>query len=1011
MKHQKVMHRISERTQTIRLEVVDVDESPRFLNSPKPFVAVVPYEKPLGYKIYQFVARDEHGEGNNEIEYRLINSERKLYYSYTNVNTFYLAPGAFAVDPKSGIVRTAQRQYIPGSTYKIYVQARDSTPSDKSVIQQSEVAVLEIYAGDRAPQFMQPRYHRRIREDSDVGNSLLLVETHSFKPIDDRRQKGPKEYYLYIDQTEEESPFFEIDKNSGLVTLKRALDYDDPALPKVFNLRGLLFLYLSYFIVVISAVVKEDNRENSVPVDFEIEDVNDNAPSFIQPLYTTTTKENIAIGVPILQVRATDKDSFENGEIIYTVDHPDFFVNSKGEISAKRRLNADQNRERFFIYKFNVTAEDKGSPKKKGTAGVHVRTENTNDEPPVFVPSREYETSIAEDAQGGTPVIQIQAIDPDRDQVSYGFLDESGYETTITEFFEIDKDTGLIRLREHVNALNLIKFGSPYNLTVVAKDDGSCCDELNPLQHTQTATVRIGISDVNNNKPEFPDCNTYSQKAKIEEGQYQHGEKAPVIITVKAIDEDSSANGEIVYSLYYGRSESRKPFVIDPITGELRPSPHFIFDRETKAFEEVTVKATDKGERPLIGFCQFSVQILDVNDNAPEFDRTIYETSISRNTRPGASVLTVIADDRDSSQNAKLTYKLEADETIGLDHLFDKEFFKLENENSGEITLAKKIPLNKKKFSFVVIANDNGKPESKESLVPVTVNIHAQAKNAPIWQSSPGCRQSITVEEDIPVYTELFKCHATSADSRSQISYKMNNGVKLGTNYKQKFREFQIKENGGDWVVIRNMEPLDYEEISNYTLTVIATDVRSQVSTSRQFTIIVKDKNDNVPRFTVDRFTGTIDEELLPVEYMEKFNGKPITTVKAEDVDAVGPQSEIRYAIVQDPSSSSWKYFRIDEITGGIFPLDKFDREEQDSFIFDVEAMDSMPSSLPGATGNNKDIVKVQIFIGDVNDNPPYFTEKKYEGRVKENAEIYTDVLTVKAQDLDRRKFSRQLER
>ncbi|KAE9548545.1 hypothetical protein FO519_008238, partial [Halicephalobus sp. NKZ332] len=794
-----------------------------------------------------------------------------------------------------------------------------------------------------------------------------------------------------IDLAPIESDFLKIHEN-GSVELIRELNFESE------NEIGVSVSISGPF----NTVVKEDNREHSVPVDFEIEDVNDNPPTFIQPLYTTTTKENIPIGVPILQVRAVDKDSFENGEVSYSVDHPDFFVNSKGEISAKRRLNADQNRERFFIYRFNVTAEDKGSPKKKSSTTVHIRTENTNDEPPVFVPSREYFANVAEDAQGGTPVLQIQAIDPDRDQVVYGFLDESGYETTMTELFEIDKDTGLIRLREHVDAMQLVKFGSPYNLTVVAKDDGSCCDELNPLQHTQTASVKIGIEDVNNNKPEFPDCATYSLKAKIEEGQYQHGEKAPVIITVKATDEDASSNGEIVYSLYYARSESRKPFVIDPISGDLRPSPHFIFDREQKAFEEVTVKATDKGERPLIGFCQFSVQVLDVNDNPPEFDRPIYETSISRSTQPGASVLTVVADDRDSAQNAKITFKLEADETTGLDHIFDKEFFKLVNENSGEITLAKKIPLNKKKFNFVVIANDNGKPEARESLAQVVVNVHLQAKNAPIWQSSPSCRQSITVEEDIPVYSELFKCHATSVDSKSQISYKMTNGVKLGTNYKQKFREFQIKENGADWVVIRNMESLDFEEISNYTLTVAATDVRSQVSTNKQFTVIMKDKNDNVPRFTVDRFTGTIDEELLPVEYMEKLNGKPITTVKAEDADSVGPQSEIRYAIVQDSSSSAWKYFRIDEITGGIFPLDKFDREEQDSFIFDVEAMDSMPSSLPGATGTNKDIVKVQIFIADINDNPPYFTEKKYEGRVKENAEIYTDVLTVKAQDLDR---------
>lgn len=104
----------------------------------------------------------------------------------------------------------------------------------------------------------------------------------------------------------------------------------------------------------------------------------------------------------------------------------------------------------------------------------------------------------------------------------------------------------------------------------------------------------------------------------------------PVILQVKAIDEDSSENGQITYTIYYPRSESRKPFIIDAESGELRPAPHFIFDREIRPFEDVTVKATDKGERPLIGFCQFTVQILDVNDNAPQFSRNVYETSIPR---------------------------------------------------------------------------------------------------------------------------------------------------------------------------------------------------------------------------------------------------------------------------------------------------------------------------------------------------------------------------------------------
>ncbi|VDM28799.1 unnamed protein product [Toxocara canis] len=144
---------------------------------------------------------------------------------------------------------------------------------------------------------------------------------------------------------------------------------------------------------------------------------------------------------------------------------------------------------------------------------------------------------------------------------------------------------------------------------------------------------RLRIADVNNNKPEFRDCETYSHIAKIEEGDYKVN--APVILKVVATDEDSPPNGDIVYSLYYSQSESRKPFVINPETGELRPSPFVRFDREQRAYEEVTVKATDRGERPLIGFCQFTVQVVDVNDNAPQFDRASYETSISRNVAVG----------------------------------------------------------------------------------------------------------------------------------------------------------------------------------------------------------------------------------------------------------------------------------------------------------------------------------------------------------------------------------------
>uniref|UniRef100_A0A915Q7Z5 Cadherin domain-containing protein n=1 Tax=Setaria digitata TaxID=48799 RepID=A0A915Q7Z5_9BILA len=988
----------------IRIEVLDVDEPPAFQNGPKPYQAVVAYDQSVGMHVYKFVARDETGDGDDNVEYRLINTEPR---------------GTFTVDPVSGVVQTALKHYKPGETYRVFVQARDRTPTDTEVPQNSEVAVLEIYAGDRAPQFVQQQYTVHVPEDTEVGSSIVGIKAKCFKPIDKRRSKGELRYEMYLDTTSvkrELSPYFTIDAERGVVRLIRTLDYDGDTQPKHHQL---------------TAIAREDGRESEVPLDIYVEDVNDNVPTFTQPIYTATTKEDVPPGQIILTVQADDKDHGENARIKYTLTDNNFIINDRGEISARTRLDADQNRERFFIYRFNVTATDCGEPSLSSNAVVHIRTENSNDEAPVFIPNGTYHAFVAEDAQGGTPIIQIQAIDPDRDQVFYTFLLSNGDETSATELFEIDRDTGLIKLGTNVKPEELIHEESPYNLTVVARDDGSCCGQSVSEIHMQTAAVTVDIADVNNNKPEFRNCDTYSSIAKIEEGDYKIN--APVILKVVATDEDSPPNGEIVYSLYYSQSESRKPFIINPETGELRPSPFVRFDREQRAQEEVTVKATDKGERPLIGFCQFTVQVLDVNDNAPQFNRAFYETSVSRSVDVGYSVLTVFADDADAPQNARITYLLAEDTLAGKEHHKDFKFFRIINENNGEITLVNQIPPYKDRFVFNVIADDNGKPFAQRSAVQVVVNVHEKQQSAPQWQTTDECKSVVTVDEDIPVSASdlltldlklrsllvtgtvvttdedilinsvLFRCLAIPGDgSKNPISYKMANGASRGTNNEMHFREFLEKKSGQDWVVVRNMIGLDYEQQQNYTLTLTAMDMRSLITSDRQFHVVVRDKNDVVPRFTVDLFTGTIEEEQTPTEFLTKHNGNPITVVKAEDADSSGPQSEIRYRIIGDGDTGAARLFRINEVTGGIFPLEIFDREKNDSFIFDVEARDSLPSSLPGSSGPNKDIVKVQIFVADINDNAPYFEQTRYEAQIAENAEINQDIITVKAYDLDR---------
>ncbi|XP_003373310.1 cadherin-related hmr-1 [Trichinella spiralis] len=934
----------------IVITVLDVYEKPKFINQPVPYWAIVPVEVPVGFTVYSLLARCEGGDGSSDVEYRLISTE---------------PPNTFTVDRQTGRIKTALSRYLYGHSYRVYVQAHDMRMGMQPNAD-SEIAVVDIMGGSRAPQFYQEKYQISVSEDTPVSASVAQIKAISFENNPELKIT----YSLWEDTKRDDygnSPDdFSIDKNTGVVHLMRSLDYDDPLQPRAYALK---------------VIASEGKKSTEVPVEIQITDVNDNAPVFTQPLYAISIKEDHPIGNPILQVSARDKDSGLNSEIEYSLTDHNFTIDNQGVISPKVRLDADQTMQGFYIYKFDVIAKDRGNPAQMATSQIHIRTENVNDEAPIFLPTSMYTEYVAEDAEGNTPIATIQALDPDRDQVKYAFL-RNGEQSQFLSHFEIDRDTGLIKLREGIGPKDLHDQDF-YMLTVVATDDGP------DAKHSSTATVRIGVKDVNNNKPVFHNCEKYSSEAKVPEGKHDNY----VVLMVQATDDDSGQNGDILYSLYYPQGETRKPFVIDAITGELRASPYVEFDREERPFEDVIVKATDKGTRPLIGFCQFTVTVLDENDNSPEFDRATYEASVSRSTPVGQSVLTVFADDRDAPNNAKIAYSLQEDLSEP-EYLDDVNYFSIKKDG-GEIMLFRPLPVNKNKMMFLVIAKDSGEPP-RSSQARVSIDIAEAAQHYPVWQVTPSCPNHVVVDEDVQINYVFFECHALSgADPSNPISYSMRNGAKPDTNLNQDFREFQEKRDGRDWVVIRNLKSLDYEKTKSYDLTISATDLRNGLSRDKTLTVKLRDKNDNVPKFTLDKFTGQVEEE----QDVSVIRNQILVTVVAKDNDEKPEFKDITYKIL--PGSAS-HLFRIDSKLGAIYAVQSFDRELNDSFVLDVQAEDNAPSDLPGARGPNRDITKVQILVQDINDNAPYFNETVYRGRVRENSEVGQNVMTVKAHDLDK---------
>lgn len=84
-----------------------------------------------------------------------------------------------------------------------------------------------------------------------------------------------------------------------------------------------------------------------------------------------------------------------------------------------------------------------------------------------------------------------------------------------------------------------------------------------------------------------------------------------------------------------------------------------MFDREGNdgKFIPVLVKAKDGGTPPLETFCTFLVEIVDVDDNWPYFEKSLYEATVDENEDLTRVVLTVTANDIDACELVELQAK------------------------------------------------------------------------------------------------------------------------------------------------------------------------------------------------------------------------------------------------------------------------------------------------------------------------------------------------------------------
>ncbi|XP_038627399.1 protocadherin gamma-A10-like [Tachyglossus aculeatus] len=384
-------------------------------------------------------------------------------------------------------------------------------------------------------------------------------------------------------------------------------------------------------------ILVEDNVK-LYRVEVEIGDINDNAPRFTEEELEVKISETAAPGMRFPLPEAHDPDVGANSLQSYQLSpnkHFSLDVQSgvDGTKIAELVLERVLDREEKAVHHLVLTASDGGDPIRSGTARIHVIVLDINDNAPVFTQSV-YQVRVREDVPVGTPILRVNATDPDEgtnSEVTYAFRTKN---EKFLKVFHLSSLTGEISILENLD----YEESESYEVEIQAKDNA---------EFLAKAKVQVIVEDVNDNAPEVL---VTSLTGSVREDS----PPGTVIALLNVHDRDSGDNGLVTCSI-----PENIPFKLEKsIDSYLHLVTDGILDRELISDFNITLTATDRGSPPLSSNIHISLHVLDTNDNPPSFQQTAYSVYIPENNPRGASVFCVTARDPDSEENSRVTYSI-----------------------------------------------------------------------------------------------------------------------------------------------------------------------------------------------------------------------------------------------------------------------------------------------------------------------------------------------------------------
>ncbi|KAJ8719097.1 hypothetical protein PYW07_016653 [Mythimna separata] len=842
----------------------------------------------------------------------------------------------FAIDPNTGGVR----QLVPVDTsiakkFQLVIKAEEVSEARRFTTAKLTITVRPV---DASPPVVEASSDEGVvEENSAKGTKVLDAEGRPIMLTVSDPDLGPGDpvpKYTF----ELTTNFFDIDKDGYLVVSDEKLDRDPPN-PGKFRFQ---------------VVAREANGgAASAPYSLAVQllDLNDNAPVIpkTQPITVPASLEPADVHT----VEAIDIDEGENARITYSIYHVSNNGGNKftihpntGVISSTGRLQAGEQ------YSVTVRATDAKGLSSQGIVELSVAP-GPNTRPPQFS-SRDYYAPVSEGAAINSTVTTVTAKDPENEPVTYSIASGNDLRQ-----FAIGSNTGIITVIRSLDREVLTR----YQLMVRAEDPGRL---------SSTATVNIKVTDINDNNPKF-DEDSYVFHVK-------EGAANEFVGYVHATDIDEGVNAMVSYSI-----PTHLPFSIDNGTGMITTNTKLDYEH-TKDYAFV-VTATDGAIDKRLGTASVTVQVTDIPDEAPVFNKLVYSVHVPENAA-NYPVVKVQAEDPDTIP--EITYTI----LMG-----DTELFSIDRK-SGMIRTLKTLDRETSARHQLIVGTEENMDEGPGATTTVEVFVDDKNDNSPIFTSVV---RPVTIEDSSPIGSLVETVVATDADAtapNNRVRYKLVGRGKASI-------YFHVEPDTG---TVRVRDDLRKETDSEYTVDVQAYDQGEPMMSSVSSLTVYVSHSATVPPDVGLGFADTLYTEHVAEN---SPNGTLVRVLPLLNKREHSPDTPLKCRLTESSQKGVFYVKLTEERDCAIYlNTSSLDYETLGEYSLEVQL-----ESIQGLINPESSKATIKVHVTDANDNDPVFVfpeqssisvaKGKYFAIVTKDMLLGTNVLQVKAKDKDSGDFGK----